>query len=194
MTQNVGEKRWAAHRGLAHLACGWGAVIMLGCGGNVDDATANADRGGGGEASASEGVDDLPVSSNVGGAGGLDAEMGAGGDIVRLDPAGGAPNTQPVETIPAAEVGRCSLTQIATTASENSPSDGCGATYACEAGAEVLIVCDGENDGTNTSLCSCATGSKTVDSGGVIDGEAPESCNNALLPCLRALGYSMPAP
>lgn len=71
------------------------------------------------------------------------------------------------------------------TASGVSATDWCGASYECEDDLSFRVECDGENDGTFTSLCSCTRGSTHWSIPNVVQGEGPESCNNATMQCLE---------
>jgi len=72
----------------------------------------------------------------------------------------------------------CVLDELVVIPSELSPTDGCEATYVCDGDAVLFVECDGENDGTNTSLCSCNVGSKSANwkDGGLVAGEGEEAC------------------
>jgi hypothetical protein len=78
----------------------------------------------------------------------------------------------------------CALLSI-TTQADLSPTDQCTAVYVC-AGKELEVSCDGENDGTNTSLCDCRSGDVRWHSPSLVQGEAPLSCSNGLVPCFNA--------
>jgi hypothetical protein len=72
--------------------------------------------------------------------------------------------------------------------SELSSTDGCKLELSCN-NEKLLAECDGENDGTNTSLCTCRRNgveSRSVSSN-PIQGEAPESCLRAAEKCLTIL-------
>ena len=88
----------------------------------------------------------------------------------------------------ARRVGPCELKTAELKASELSPADACRASFSCDDGRQVSVSCDGENDGTNTSLCECQLGDRTVSLRKAIRGEAPHSCELALEPCLKASG------
>jgi hypothetical protein len=81
-------------------------------------------------------------------------------------------------------VAGCELSRVDEIPSEHSPTDGCDATYACDDGVELVVRCDGENDGSGTSLCSCAIGTDTRDAGAPVDGEGAEACLAALDACV----------
>ena len=70
---------------------------------------------------------------------------------------------------------------VVVTPSDLSPTDGCEATYTCNAGT-MVVTCDGENDGTNTSLCSCHLNGQSR-YGGLVGGEGVDACLNGLLNC-----------
>lgn len=80
----------------------------------------------------------------------------------------------------------CDVEEVTVTPSELSPTDGCEATYTCSEGV-LVVSCDGENDGTGTSLCDCdADGEFFYPYGELFEGEGPDSCFNALSSCVRA--------
>ncbi|HYJ08888.1 MAG TPA: hypothetical protein VEX18_07755, partial [Polyangiaceae bacterium] len=83
-------------------------------------------------------------------------------------------------------VGSCSLREGEVRASELSPGDFCESTFACDDGKHVQVECDGENDGTHTSMCACKIDGRAVPLGKLIAGEGPTSCDNALVKCLAA--------
>jgi hypothetical protein len=67
------------------------------------------------------------------------------------------------------------------------PTDQCTIPFTCDAGLHVEVKCDGENDGTFTSLCSCYIDGKHVALDGLFAGEAPDSCHAAVGQCLQRL-------
>jgi hypothetical protein len=78
----------------------------------------------------------------------------------------------------------CELEQMTLQPSEKSAMDGCDLRLRC-GNTRVKAGCDGENDGTSTSLCDC-------ERDGVPDqqvmkdlyrGEAPDSCFAAAVDC-----------
>jgi hypothetical protein len=77
----------------------------------------------------------------------------------------------------------CQRESIKVFPSELSQTDRCVAVHACESGVTLTVDCDGENDGTNTSLCNCIVDGKNRSPDHVITGEAPESCHAALPIC-----------
>ncbi len=80
----------------------------------------------------------------------------------------------------------CDLEGVIVTPSELSPTDGCRATYSCSEG-KLRVECDGENDGTGTSLCDCyADGEHFWPYHDLFEGEGPDSCFNALNSCVRS--------
>jgi hypothetical protein len=85
-------------------------------------------------------------------------------------------------------VGACQLRTSTLTASELSQTDGCHASFSCDDGQQVSVSCDGENDGTNTSLCECQLADRTVSLPKPVRGEAPFACERALEPCLSRAG------
>ena len=82
-------------------------------------------------------------------------------------------------------VGQCSQRSVGLIA-ELSPTDRCRASFDCDDGREVSVSCDGENDGTDTSLCECELDGRTRPLPNPIRGEAPFSCERALELCLAA--------
>jgi hypothetical protein len=89
------------------------------------------------------------------------------------------------ETAPA---GSCTVSSLETMATRESRNDQCRGTFFCPGARTVLVTCDGENDGTNTSLCDCEERGKRASVSGTVPGEAPESCLAAADRCLAALG------
>lgn len=87
-------------------------------------------------------------------------------------------------------VGSCSLREGEVRESELSPGDFCESTFACDDGKQVQVECDGENDGTHTSMCACKIDGRAVPLGKLIAGEGPTSCDNALLQCRAAADRS----
>jgi hypothetical protein len=83
----------------------------------------------------------------------------------------------------------CRIDRTTIEPNELSSTDGCKLELSC--GSEKLLTeCDGENDGTNTSLCTCRRNgaeSRRVSSK-PIQGEAPESCLRTAEKCLTAVG------
>jgi hypothetical protein len=67
------------------------------------------------------------------------------------------------------------------------PTDQCTIPFTCDAGLRLEVKCDGENDGTFTSLCECYIDGKRVGLGGLFAGEAPGSCYAAVSQCLQLL-------
>jgi hypothetical protein len=78
----------------------------------------------------------------------------------------------------------CRLEHTMLTASELSVTDGCDLEFSC--GKDRLVVgCDGENDDTGTSLCSCALNGVEVRAiKNPVAGEAPGSCLGVAEKCL----------
>lgn len=82
-------------------------------------------------------------------------------------------------------VGPC--TQVATELTADvTPTDRCRTDFSCDDGRQISVSCDGENDGTDTSLCECLIAGHTRSVTGVYRGEAPRSCERALEACLSA--------
>jgi hypothetical protein len=72
-------------------------------------------------------------------------------------------------------------------ASEHSSHDGCDATFFCPGARTIQVSCDGENDGTMTSLCDCQEGERRAAPSAPVPGEAPDSCLAGVDYCLQAL-------
>jgi hypothetical protein len=135
------------------------------------------------------------ASKAAGGASaGEDSADTQGGDAVRLPDGGEASGGQPGELAGGAGtlqaggagapgLGECQLQSIEVFPSELSETDRCLAVHACDNGVTLKIDCDGENDGTNTSICECMVGAMHRSPDGVFEGEAPESCEAALQTC-----------
>lgn len=81
------------------------------------------------------------------------------------------------------ELGECT-NQTLESESKDSPSDRCDAHFICASGT-YAVSCDGQNDGTLTSRCSCFKDGHQVSalSEQAFEGEAPESCVRALAAC-----------
>lgn len=179
------------HLGLAQLGSICGVLIAVACGGTTVDpkplehASAGRTTGAGGETATGSTTDvgGDSAGGQTAGLGGDDSDdsPGLGGAPPMREPSeGGATNA--LEGLGGAD--SCGLDELKITA----PNDTCEATYTCDPGVEVWIECDGENDGTNTSLCGCKSGSKMAVVPGLIDAEAPDSCRIVLPACLQALG------
>lgn len=67
------------------------------------------------------------------------------------------------------------------------PTDQCSMPFQCAGDVRLEVSCDGENDGTFTSLCECYINGKLVPLDGLFKGEAPESCSAAVSLCLDRL-------
>lgn len=73
------------------------------------------------------------------------------------------------------------------TVSEGKPAaDQCEATFDCGDQGLLEVLCDGENDGTNTSLCECTRDGVPVDAvyQGLYPGEDASTCVAASVDCL----------
>ena len=99
-----------------------------------------------------------------------------------------APPPPVARSEPAAPSGACTVRALTVSATEESSHDVCNATFYCPGARTVLVVCDGENDGTNTSLCECEERGKRASFSKPIPGEGPDSCLAAGDRCLAALG------
>jgi hypothetical protein len=118
-----------------------------------------------------------PASASTEGAPSVEGESPPRSDTV------GAPSdSSPTPT------GACTGGPLKVTRSELSPRDRCDATFYCPGARTILVTCDGENDGTGTSLCDCEENGRRASVGGAVPGEAPDSCLAAANPCLAALG------
>jgi hypothetical protein len=95
------------------------------------------------------------------------------------------PPSAPSEPVPS---GTCTVSSLETVPTKESRNDQCRGTFFCPGARTVLVTCDGENDGTNTSLCSCEERGKRASVSGTVPGEAPDSCLAAADRCLVALG------
>jgi hypothetical protein len=89
---------------------------------------------------------------------------------------------------PAAPSGTCTVGSLSVSATDESSHDRCHATFYCPGARTVLVACDGENDGTATSLCECEEHGKRASVAGTVPGEGPDSCLAAADRCLTALG------
>lgn len=80
----------------------------------------------------------------------------------------------------------CRASDVVITPAIGAPNDGCRAHFAC--GADALdVACDGENDGTGTSLCTCHRNGYEVRSiGSLWKGEGIDTCTLAAERCLGA--------
>jgi len=64
-------------------------------------------------------------------------------------------------------------------------TDGCKLGLRCD-GRDLWVECDGENDGTNTSLCECwRDGQQQRISGSPYAGEGPDACFAAAAACSK---------
>jgi hypothetical protein len=68
-----------------------------------------------------------------------------------------------------------------------SPTDGCEGTFRCTTGTIIVTTCDGENDGSGTSLCACVADGEPIPIEDLTPGEAPDSCYASLGRCFAAL-------
>lgn len=59
----------------------------------------------------------------------------------------------------------------------------CEAVYECEGSGLVEVQCDGEEDGTNTSLCTCRVGSESLRIEGLFPSEGPLACKHGAARC-----------
>ena len=66
----------------------------------------------------------------------------------------------------------------------HSPTDGCEWQLTSDGNIQLTVECDGENDGTNTSLCTCHIDGDTTKDAGLVQGEGVEACLNAYINCL----------
>lgn len=85
---------------------------------------------------------------------------------------------------PVVELDGCSTNYVSVTP-DVSLTDGCSLGVRCD-GIDLWIECDGENDGTNTSLCECwGQGQPQRISGRPYPGEGPDACFAAAVACLK---------
>ncbi len=63
----------------------------------------------------------------------------------------------------------------------------CEATYACKAGREVHVVCEGKAE-SHASQCTCQSGARAFPLAKLIRGEPPATCDRALFACLAIQG------
>jgi hypothetical protein len=96
-----------------------------------------------------------------------------------------APPSVPSEPVPS---GACTVSSLETTPTKESRNDQCRGTFFCPGARTIQVTCDGENDGTKTSLCSCEERGKRASVSGTVPGEAPDSCLAAADRCLTARG------
>src|SRR5262245_11056458 len=131
------------------LAAGW-LVFAVACGGmaerRIDDDAANgSSRAGSGGSVAGDHPCDftgaclLGKAGSGGSAGSISVTAGSGGqgEDQEQPTAGGAPDEDPEQPGAAGaggvpEPGNCSFQKVTVIPSENSPTDGCEATYLCE--------------------------------------------------------------
>lgn len=84
-----------------------------------------------------------------------------------------------------AQLAGCSVRYVSVNASEHSQTDGCTAALSCT-GGDLWVECDGENDGTNTSLCECWRDRQEHNLGGnPFPGEGPDACFAAAAECTK---------
>lgn len=85
---------------------------------------------------------------------------------------------------PSAALESCDVRYVSVNASSLSPTDGCTVGLSC-AGHQLWVECDGENDGTNTSLCECWRDRYEANIGGPFPGEGPDACFAAAADCIE---------
>lgn len=117
-----------------------------------------------------------------------------------LAPAPPPPAAEPASAVLVADAGSpevggetaapssCTVSSLETIPTKESRNDQCRGTFFCPGARTVLVTCDGENDGTNTSLCDCEERGKRASLSSTVPGEAPDSCLAAADRCLAALG------
>lgn len=82
------------------------------------------------------------------------------------------------------EVAGCNVQLFRTRPSDASKTDACDLVLRCGR-AQTVVTCDGENDGTGTSLCQCSRNGADVPlPQNVYPGEAPQSCVAAAQQCV----------
>jgi hypothetical protein len=84
------------------------------------------------------------------------------------------------------QIGLVPLEQVPAIADAVSPVDGCMLELSCGPG-KLSIRCDGEEDGTGTSLCECSLSGQPLrlPRSGVWPGVGAETCHDAAALCLR---------
>ncbi len=84
------------------------------------------------------------------------------------------------------ELAACTTRQVTVSPSELSPTDQCGVALSCR-DRDLWVECDGESDGTGTSLCSCWLDRRPVTlRGNPYTGEGPRACFSAAVACVAA--------
>ncbi len=139
---------------------------------------------------------------NSSGGGGADSDADGDGGSAVLDEGGAAPVGEPgcFDATPGDGVGssNCSpdhdfldepascvaASCINVSPTHLSPTDGCEWQLTCDGNIQLTVECDGENDGTNTSLCTCHIDGDTTKDAGLVQGEGVEACLNAYINCL----------
>jgi predicted esterase len=82
------------------------------------------------------------------------------------------------------KISGCNLQLLRTHPSELSKTDRCDLVVRCN-GIQSVVACDGENDGTDTSLCECTrNGAPVTLPQSLYPGEAPQSCITAAQQCV----------
>lgn len=82
------------------------------------------------------------------------------------------------------DVAGCNLQLFRTRPSELSKTDACDLVMRCGR-VQTVVTCDGENDGTGSSLCECTRNGTAVQlASNVFAGEAPQSCLAAAQQCV----------
>jgi hypothetical protein len=76
---------------------------------------------------------------------------------------------------------------IVVTATHYSPTDGCSWSLTCDGSFELVVECDGENDGTNTSLCGCLVDGEFAKDAGRVPGEGVDACMAGYKNCIDPL-------
>ncbi|NUP13423.1 MAG: hypothetical protein HOW73_45880 [Polyangiaceae bacterium] len=139
----------------------WGFALLV----SFIACDARIENGGDGNGGAGAGGEDAAGGEDVSGGGPLGGGPLGGGQFGGFAPEPG-PYTPPTG---------CELVEIVVEPSVNSPTDGCAGTYQCDGGVVLLVECDGENDGTYTSLCTCDVNGSWHD-GGLVEGEGEPAC------------------
>ncbi|MBL8744414.1 MAG: hypothetical protein JNK04_25075 [Myxococcales bacterium] len=156
-------------------------LFLLACGGEVRDQDhAN------GEGGATDNPDELDAGGNT--AVGGDAPTGTVGEPGCFDAVPGegvgtsncGPGFDHFDEPAACEATTC----ISVTETHLSPTDGCEWTLGCDGGRTLVVECDGENDGTNTSLCSCFLDGEFVKDAGLVQGEGVDACKAGYINCV----------
>jgi hypothetical protein len=147
-----------------------------------------ANCGGVADRSGAESPAGNPLAADMGaGEGGASGSAGSG-QVAAVPPGGGQTAAGSGGRVQAAEPARtasgCKLQNTSVMADVTS-TDQCKTTALCDNAVELVTFCDGENDGTNTSLCDCYVNGNYYDHVGLVDGEGARACETAYSRCLK---------